>query len=155
MCHLFSAATDFHSMSRTFPCLGSFLRSPQSCRPYQPTRLSPAQLRYYTGSTYHNHTNESFSFKSADAQQRWNELRGYKGSLYPRAPSFDNVTRCQDFLDRYEKLKPDEIADDDDVTLCGIPENDNGKAGIAHASRQDTLVSYSRREACFSRHHPG
>lgn len=124
MCHLFSAAADFYSMSRGVPGLRSFLRSLQSSPLLQSTGLSPAQLRCYASSTYHNYSQENLSFKSADAQQRWNKLRGYKGSLYPRAPSSDHVTNCRDFLNRYGKLKADEIVDDDNVTLCGMPETE-------------------------------
>ena len=151
MCHIFSAGADFYSMSRGVPCLRSCLRSLRSSPPLQSTGLSPAQLRYYASSTYYK---ENLSFKSADAQQRWNELRAYKGSLYPRAPSSDHVTQCRDFLNRYENLKTDEILNDN-VTLCGMPETEEREAGITHASRQDKLVSYSRPEACFSRHRPG
>ena len=114
-------------MSRTFQCLKPYLRSLQTCRISPSVGLSPAQLRYYAGSTSHSHDYESFTLKEADAQQRWNELRGNQRSLYPRAPSSDRVTSCQDFSTRYKKLNLNETAHDDDVTLCGMPENEKGK----------------------------
>lgn len=122
MCRLFSAGADFYSMSRGFFRPRSFLRSLQSSPLLQSAGLSPAQLRYSASSAYPNHGTEKFSFKSADAQQRWNELRGHKGALYPRAPSSDHVTNCRDFLHRYATLKRDGVVDDDNVTLCGMPE---------------------------------
>lgn len=154
MCHPLSAAADFHSMSRNLHCLRPCLRSIQSRRRPQSLGLSPAQIRYYAIPTSHIHSHESPPFTSADAQQRWNELCGYKGSLYPPAPASDRITNCRHFLRCYEYLKPNETVDKDDVTLCGMPENQKWNAGITHAYRKDKLVSYSRPKACFSRHHP-
>ena len=113
-------------MSRGFHYLRPCSRSLRSRRRTQWIGLLSTQIRCYASTTYHIQSHESPCTVSADAQQRWNELRGSKGSLYPRAPASDHITSCQDFLTRYEKLDRNETVDGTDVVVCGMSENEMG-----------------------------
>lgn len=108
-------------MSRGFHCLRPCLRSTQPRRLPPSIILSPFHNRFHASPTSNIQSNESPVFASADAQQRWIELRGLKGPLYPRAPASDH-TSCQDFLTSYENLGPNETVDGKDITICGMPE---------------------------------
>lgn len=126
ICYSFSAAADFYSMSRGFHYLRPYSRSLRFRRRPQSIGLLSTQIRCYASTTYNIQSYESPCTISADAQQRWNELRGLKGPLYPRAPNSDHITSCRDFLTRYEKVDRKETVDGTDVVLCGMSEDERG-----------------------------
>ena len=149
---------DCLSMSRGFHSFGPCLRSLRSRLPPRITGVSPAHGRFYAVPADQPQSHESPSSISVDAQQRWNELRELKCSLYPRVSASNNITSCREFSARYANLDQNETVNDKDVTLCGMCGNQRSGAGssdTAHASRKDTLVPCSRPEACLSRHRPG
>ena len=119
------------------------------------SRLRPAiitifqyQTCSYSNTKPESHKSKTYQLNSNDAQQRWNELRSFKGSLYPRIEASEDKISCQDFLASYKGLDLGETIESTSVTISGIfAMLESGE--LAHAYRKDTIFSHSRLQACL------